>query len=152
MSNSLQPHGLQHASLPCASPSPRVCSNSCPLSWWCYLPISSSAALFSFCLQSFPASGSFRMSQLFASGGQSIGTSASFLPRNIQGWFPLELTGLISFQSTGLWRVIFSTTIWRRFFGAQLPYDPTLTSVHDYWKNHSFDYIDLCQQSDVFAL
>ena len=123
-----------------------------PLSWWCYLTISSSAALFSFCLQSFPASGSFPMSQLFASGGQSIGTSASVLPRNIQGWFPLELTSLISFQSKGFWRVIFSTTIWRRFFGAQLPYDPTLTSVHDYWKNHSFDYIDLCQQSDVFAL
>ena len=152
MSNSLQPHGLQHARLPCASPSPRICSNSCPLSWWCYLTISSSAALFSFCLQSFPASGSFPMSQLFASGGQSIGTSASVLPRNIQGWFPLELTSLISFQSTGLGRVIFSTTIWRRFFGAQLPYDPTLTSIHDYWKNHSFDYIDLCQQSDVFAL
>ena len=101
-------------------PSPRVCSDSCPLSWWCYLTISSFAALFSFCLQSFPASGSFSMSQLFASGCQSIGTSASVLPRNIQGWFPLELTSLISFQSTGLWRVLFSTTIRKHhFFGAQ---------------------------------
>jgi len=90
-SGSLWPHGLQYTWLPCGSPSPRVCSNSCSLSWWCYLAISSSAAPFSFCLQSFPASGSFPMSQLFASDGQSIGTSAStsVFPMNIQGWFPL---------------------------------------------------------------
>ena len=100
MSNSLRPHGLPHARLPCPSLSPRVWSNSCPLSQWCYLTISSSATLFSFSLQSFPASGSFPMSQLFTSGGQSIGVSvsASVLPMNIQGWFPLGLTSLISFN------------------------------------------------------
>ena len=99
MSNSLQPHGLQHARFPCPSLSPRVCSNSCPLNQWCYLTItfiSSSAASFS-CPQSFPGSGSFPMSQFLASGGQSIGTSASasVLQMNIQGWFPVGLTGLI---------------------------------------------------------
>ena len=100
MSDSLQPHGLQHARFPCPSPSPAVCSDSHPLSRWCYLTISSSAALFSFCLQSFPASGSFPMSQLFASGSQRIGASASasVLHMNIQGWFPLGLTGLMSLQ------------------------------------------------------
>ena len=90
--------GLRHASLPCPSLSPGVCSNSRPLNGWCHLTISSSVTLFSFCLQSFPASGSFPMSQLFPSGGQSTGTSgsASVLPGNIQGWFPLGLTLLIS--------------------------------------------------------
>ena len=90
LSDSLWPHGLQHARLPCPSLSPRVCSNSCPLSWWCHSTISS-AILFSSCPESFPASGSFQMSQLFASGGQSIGASASasVLPVNIQSWFPL---------------------------------------------------------------
>ena len=119
MSDTLQPHGLQHTRLPCPSLSPRVCSNSCPLSEWCYLTISSSATLFSFCLQSFPASGSFPVSQLSASGGQSIGASASasiFL-MNIHGWFPLGLTGFIFLQSKGLSRV-FSTTSWNhQFFG-----------------------------------
>ena len=93
----LQPHGLQHAKLPCPSLSPRVCSNSCPLSWWCHPIISSSVTLFSSCPRSFPASGSFTMNQLFASGGQSIGASASVsaLPMNIQDWFPLGLIGLI---------------------------------------------------------
>ena len=122
MSNSLWPHGLQHGRLPCPSLYPRVCSNSCPLSWWCCLTISSSAALFSFCLQSFPASGSFPMSQLFASGGQSVrvSISASVLTMNIQSWFPLGLTGLTFFQSKGLSRVFPSTIIWRhQFFGAQ---------------------------------
>ena len=94
-SDALWPCGLQPASLPCPSLSPGVCSDSRPLSWWCYLTILSSAALFSFCLQSFQASGSFPMSRLFASGGQSIGTSASVLPMNIQDWFCLGLTGLI---------------------------------------------------------
>ena len=89
------PHGLQHARLPCPSPSPGVFKNSCPLSWWCHPTISSSVVPFS-CLHSFPASGSFPMSQLFASGGQNISVSASVLPVNIQGWFPLGLTGLIS--------------------------------------------------------
>ena len=115
----LQPHGLQHARPPCSSLSPRVCSNSCPLSLWCYLTISSSATLFSFCLQSFPASGSFAMSPLFTSGGQSIGASASVFPMNIQDWFPLGLTDLISLQSKGLSRV-FNTTIQKhQFLGTQ---------------------------------
>ena len=98
--NCLLPHGLQHARLLCPPPSPGVCLNSCSLSRWCYPAISSSATLF-FCLQSFPASGSFPVSRLFASGGQSIGASASasVLPVNIQGWFPLGLTGLISLLS-----------------------------------------------------
>ena len=93
VSNSLRPHGLQHARLPCPSPSPGACSNSCLLSWWCHPTISFSVFPFSSCLQSFPASGSFPMSQLFASGGQSIGASASasVLPKNIQDWFPLGL-------------------------------------------------------------
>ena len=95
MSNSLQPHGLQHARLPCPSPAPRVCLNSCPLSGWCHPTISSFATLFSFYLQFFPASESFLMSRLFASGGQSIGVSAStsVLPMNIQGCFPLGWIG-----------------------------------------------------------
>ena len=104
VSNSLQPHGLQHIRLPYPSPIPGACSNSCPLSWWCHPTISSSVIPFSSFLQSFPASGSFPMSQFFTSGGQSIGTSASasVLPMNIQDWFPLGLTGLISLQSKGL--------------------------------------------------
>ena len=104
-SNSLWPRRHQHARLPCPSLSFGVCSNSCPLSWWYHPTISSSADLFSSCLQSFPAAGSFPMNQLFASGGQSIGASASVLPMNIQGSFPLGLTGLISLLSKGLSRV-----------------------------------------------
>ena len=110
MSDSFQPHGLQHTRLLCPSLCPRVCSNSCPLNQ------------FSSCPQSFPASGSFPMSQLFASGGQSSGasTSASVLPKNIQSWLPWGLTGLISLQPKGLSRVFSSTTIWKhQFFGAQ---------------------------------
>ena len=91
--------------------SPGVCSNSCPLSQWCHTIISSSVGPFSSCPQSFPAAGSFPICPLFASGGQSIGASASVLPMNIQGWIPLELTGLISLQSKGLSRVFFSTTV-----------------------------------------
>ena len=121
MSNPLWHHGLQHARLPCPSPSPRACSNSCPLSRWCHPTILSSVSSFSSCLQSFPASGSFLMSWLFTSGGQSIGVSASAseFPMNIQDWFPLGLTGLI-FQSKGLSRVFSnSTTQKRQFFGVQ---------------------------------
>ena len=110
MSDSLRPHRLQHAWLPCPLLSLRVCSNSCPLSWWCYPTISSSVTPFSSCLQSFPASGSFPTSQLFTSDGQSIGASVSVLPMNIQGRFPLGLTGLIPLESKGLSRV-FSSTI-----------------------------------------
>ena len=92
---SLWPHGLQHARLPCPSPSPGACSNSYPLSQWCHLTVSSSVVPFSSCLQSFPASGCFQMNQVFASGGQSTGASASVLPMNIQDWFPLGWTGLV---------------------------------------------------------
>ena len=104
---SLQPHGLQHTRLPCPSPTPRACSNSCPLSQQCHSTISSSVIPFSSCLQSLPALGSFPMSQLFASGGQSIGASASasVLPMKNEDWFPLGLTGLISLQSKALSRV-----------------------------------------------
>ena len=113
MSNSLQPHGLQHARPPCPSPSPRVYSNSCLLSWWCHTAISSSAVPFFSYLQSFPASGSFQISQFFVSGGQSVGisTSTSVLPMNTQDWTPLGWTGWISLQSKGLSRV-FSNTSW----------------------------------------
>ena len=137
----LQSHGLQHARPPCPSPTPGVYSNSCPLSQWCHPTISSSVIPFSSCLQSFPASGSLQMSQLFTSVGQSIGISAStsVLPMNIQDWFPLGLTGLISLQSKVLSRVFSNNTVQKhQFIGAQL-YSLTLTSVHDYWKNHSFD-------------
>ena len=120
MSNSLQPHGLQHTRLPYPSPTPGAYSNSCPTSQWCHPTISSSVVPFSSCLQSFPALGSFQMSQFFESGGQSIGTSASILLMTIQGWFPLGLTGLISLVSNGLSRVFSSTTIQKhQFFGAQ---------------------------------
>ena len=110
MSDSLWPNGVQHTRLLCPSPTPRAWSNSCPLSLWCHPTTSSSVIPFSSYLQSFPASGSFPMSQLFVSGGQNIraSASASVLPVNIQDWFPLELTGLISLQSRGLSRV-FST-------------------------------------------
>ena len=122
VSDSLRHHGLQHARPPCPSPSPGSCSNSCPLSRWCHRTISPSVIPFSSHLQSFPASGSFPMSHLFISGGQSIGASASasVLSTNIQGWFPLELTDLISFLSKGLLRVFSSITIWKlQFFSTQ---------------------------------
>ena len=132
ISDSLQPHGLQTASLPC-SPSSRACSNSCPLSQWCYPSISSSVVPFSSCLQSFPASGSFPMSWLFVSGGQGIGALASIFPVDIQGWFSLGLTGLISLLSMGLSRISqfqgINSSVLSLLFG------PTLTSIHDYWKN-----------------
>ena len=114
VSNSLWPHELQHARLPCPSPTPGACSNSCPSSWWCHPNISSSVMSFSSCLQSFPASGSFPMSQFFTSGGQSIGVSASVsvLPTNIQDWFPLGWTGWISLKSKRLSRVISNITWW----------------------------------------
>ena len=122
MSTYLWPQGLQHARLPCPSPSPRVCSNSCSLSQWCHPTISSFVAPFCSCLQSFPASGSFLISQFFPSGGQSTRVSAlaSVLPMNIQEWFPLGLTGLISLQSKGLSRVLNLTVQKRKFFGAHL--------------------------------
>ena len=140
MSDYLRRHGLQHARFPCPSLSPGACSNSCPLNWWCHPIISSSAISFSSCLQSFPASGSFPMKWLFTSGGQSIGdsASASVLPMIIQGWFPLGLTGLIALLSEGFSRAFSSTTVQKhQFFSTHTVYGPTLTSIHDYWKNHS---------------
>ena len=144
----------QHERLPCPSPTPRAWSDSCPLSWWCHPTISSSVVPFSSCPQSFSASGSFPMNQFFASGGQRTETSASasVLPMNIQNWFSLGLTGLIpcsprnsqessptpQFKSIGSFVLSFL-------------YGPTLTAIHDYWKNHSFDSTHLCQQSNVSA-
>ena len=135
MCDSFQSHGLQHARFPCPSLSPRVYSNSCPLSWWCHPTISSSFTPFSSCLQSFQASGSFPMSWLFTLGGQSIGTSASasVLPMNIQDWFPLGLTGWISLQSKGLKSLVQdhnskTSILWHSaFFMIQLSY-PHMTT------------------------
>ena len=123
VSNFMWPHGLQHAKLPYPSPTPRACSNSYPSSRWCHSTISSSVIPFSSHLQSFPTSGSFPMSQFFASGGQRIGVSAStsVLPMNIQDWFPLGWTGWISLQSKGLSRVFSNTAVPKpQFFSTQL--------------------------------
>ena len=141
MSNSLHSHGLQRARLLCPSPSHRVCSNSCPLSQWCHPTISSisfSVIPFSFYPQSFPASGSFTVSELFISGGQDTGALVSVLTMNIQGWFPLGLIpGLIFLSQESLpapqFKSLNSSVL-------SLLYGPTLTSVHDYSQNHSFDY------------
>ena len=123
VSDSLWPHGLQHARLPCPSPTPGTYSNSCSSNQWCHPTIWSSVILFSSCLQSFPVSRSFPVSQFFVSGGRSIGVSASalVLAMNIQDWFPLGLTGWISLQSKGLSRVFSNTTVQKhQFFGAQV--------------------------------
>ena len=156
MSDSLPAHGLQHARPLCPSLTPRACSNSCPSGWWCHPTISSSVVPLSSCLPSFPVSGSFPMSQFFTSSGQSIGasTSASVLPLNTQDWFPLGLTGLISLQSNGLSGVFSNTPQFKSINSLVLSplYGPTLTSIHDYWKTHNFDYTDLCWQSDVSIL
>jgi len=136
VSDSLWPHELQYTSLPCPSPSPRVYSNSCPSSQWCHPAISSSVVPFSSCPQSLSALGSFPMSQLFAWGGQSIGVSAlaSVLPINTQDWSPSEWTGWISQESspTPQFKSINSSAL-------SFLHSPTLTSIHDYWKNHSLD-------------
>ena len=148
ISNFLQLHGLQHTRLPC--PSPRVCSNSCPLSWWCHPAISSSVIPFSSCLQSFPASGSFPMSQLFAWGDQSTGvsSSASVLPMNKYSEpIYFKMAGLDLLADLGTEesspipqsKSIYSLAI-------SFLYGPILTSVHDYWTNHSSGYTDLCWQ------
>ena len=150
MSSSLWPHELQHARLPCPSPTPRVYPNSCPSSWWCHPAISSSVVPFSSCPQSLPASGSFPMSQLSAWGRQSIGVSAlaSVLPMNTQDWSPLEWTGWISLQSKGLSRDFSNTTVQKyqlkkkksiNFSAISFLHSPTLTSIYDHWKNHSLD-------------
>ena len=142
VSDSLRPHGLQHIRPPCPSPTPGVYSNSCPLTRWCHPTISSSVVPFSSCLQSFPASKSFPMSQLFTSGGWSIGVSASasVLPMNKKDWSPLEWTGWISLQSKGLSRVFSNTTVQKhQFFGAQLSLQSNSHIHNDHWKNHSLD-------------
>ena len=149
---------LSHGHL-CANPWTAACqaslsftistaySKSCPLSCWCHPTISFSVVPFSSCLQSFQASGSFLMEWLLASGDQSSGASASasVIPMNIQGWFPLGLTGLISLMSKGLSRVFSNTTVQSiNSLALSLLHSPTLTSIHDYWKNRGFDYTDLC--------
>ena len=140
--DSLWPHGLQHTRPPCPSPTPRVYTNSCPLGQWCHPTISSSVIPFFSRLQSFPASGSFPMSQFFASGGQRIGVSAltSDLPMNIQDWFPLGWTGWISLQSKGL-SGSSPTPQFKSVNSSALSFlfCPTLISIHDYWKNDSFN-------------
>ena len=154
VSSSLWPHESQHARPPCPSPSPGVHSNSCPSSRWCHPAISSSVVPFSSCPQSLPASESFPMGQLFAWRGQSTGVSAlvSFLPKNAQGWSPSEWTGWIPLQSKG-----FSESSPTPQFNSinssalSFLYSPILTSIHDHWKNHSFDYVNPCWQSDVSA-
>ena len=156
MSNSLQPHGLQHPRLPCLSPTPGAYSNSCPLSGWCHPTISSSVVPFSSHLQSFSASGSFQMSQFLTSGGQSIrvSASASVLPMKIQDWFPLGWKGnQIQPWSPRDSQESSPTPQYKSIDSLALSflYRPTLKSIHDYWKNHSFDYMDLCQQSNVSA-
>ena len=138
MSDYLLPHGLRHVRVPCPSPSSGVCSNSWPLSQWCYLTISSSATPFTMCLQSFPASRSFPISWLFATGGPSIGdsTSASIFPMNIQSWSPLGFTDLIFWPPKGLSSPApqFES---RSSSVLSLLHGPTLPSRHEYWKNHS---------------
>ena len=136
------PHESQHARPPCPSPTLRVHSDTRPLRQWCHPAISSSVVPFSSCHQSLPASESFPMSQLFAGGGQSTGVSAlaSFLPKKSQGWSPLEWNGCISLQSKGFSGVFSNTTVQKhQLFGAQVSHSPTLTSIHDHWKNHSLD-------------
>ena len=134
VSDCLQPHGLQHSRPPCPSPTLGVYSDSCSLSQWCH-PIISPPVVSSSCLQSFPASRSFQINQFFATGGESIGVSASasVFPIYIQDWFPLVWTGWISLQSKGLWRKSINSSALSFF------HSPTLTSIHDYWKNHSLD-------------
>ena len=154
VSDTLRSHGLQHARFSCLSPTPRSCSNSCSLSWWCHPTISSSLVPFSSCLQSFPASESFPMSQLFASDGQSIGVSApaSVLPMNIQDWFPLD--GLVGSPcSPRDSQESYPPPEFKNINSLALSflYNPNITSMHDYWKNHNFNYMDLCWKSNVFA-
>ena len=141
-------HELQHTRLSCPSPTLRACSNSCPLNWWYQPTISFFIISFSSYLQSFPASGSFLMSQFFTSGSQSIGASASVLPINIQGWFPLGLTGLISLQSNGLSRVFSNTTVQKhQFFSAQL----SLVQLSHPCMTTGKTIAWLCYQSNVSA-
>ena len=149
VADSLQLQGLQHTRPFCPSPSPGVCPSSCPLHRWCHPAISSSDALFSFCPQYFPASGTFPMSQLLASSDQNTGasTSASVLPMSIQDWFPLRLIGLISLLSKGLSGVFSSTTVGRhQFFWHSAFFTVQLSQpLCDHWEDQSLDYTDLCR-------
>ena len=148
LSDSLRPHGLQHTRVPCPSPSPSAYSNSCPSSWWCHSTIWSSVVPFSSCLQSFPTSGSFPVSQLFSAGEQSIGTSAlaSVLPKKSQGWSLSEWTGWTPCNPSHS-QDSSPTPQFKSINSSALSFlcSPNLTPIHDYWKNHSFDKIDLCQ-------
>ena len=152
MSDSLRPHESQHARPPCPSPTPGVHSNSRPSSRWRHPAISSSVIPLSSCTLSLPASESFPMSQLVTWGGQSTGVSAlaSFLPKKSQSWSPSKWTGWISLQSKGLPRVFSNTTV-QNISSSVLSflYGPTITFTCDYWKNHSFDYMDLSWKSNV---
>ena len=142
MSDSSWPHGMQHTRPPCPSPTPGVHSDSCPLSRWCHPTISSSVIPFSSHLQCFPESGSFQMSQFFASGGQYIGVSAlaSVLPKKSQGWSPLEWTGWISLQSKGLSRVFSNTTVQEHQFFSALPSSQSNSHIHTWpQEKHSLD-------------
>ena len=153
MSNSLQLHELQHARPPCPSPTPGVHPNPCPLSQWCHPTISSSVIPFSSCPQSFPASGSFWMSHFFTSGGQSTGVSAStsVLPMNTKDWSPLGWSGWISLQSKGLSRVFSNTTVQKhQFIGTQSSLWSN-SHIYTWLLENSFDYMDLCWQSNVSA-
>ena len=140
VSDCLRPHGLQHARLPCLSHTPGACLNSCPSCRWCH-PTISSVVPFSSCSQSFPTSEFFPVSQFFASGGQStrISASASVLPINSQDWFPLGLTDLLAVQGTLKNLLQYHSSKASVFFMQSFLCSPTLTSIHDYWKNHSFD-------------
>ena len=153
-SNSLWPHGLQNARPPCPLPTPIVSSNSCSLSHWCHPIISSSVIPFSSCLLSFPASVSFPINQFFIWSSQSIGVSAlaSVIPMNIQDWFPLGWAGGTpchprdsqGSSPTPQFKSINSSAL-------SFLYSPTITSIHDYWKNNRLDEMDLCWQSNVSA-
>ena len=157
MSDCLKPHEQQHARLPCPSPSPGVCPHSCPLNWWCHPTISSSVALF-FCLQSFPASRSFPVSQFFSPMAkvlklqlqhQSFHEYSGFIFFRIDWFNLLAVQGVLkSLLQHHSWK---ASVLWRSdFFMVQLSH-PSPTSIHDYWKNHSFEYMGLCQQSDISA-
>ena len=144
VSNSLQPRESQHARPPCPSPIPRVQLDSCPSSQWCHPAISSSVIPFSSCPQSLPASESFPMSQLLAWGGQSTGASAlaSFLPKKSQGWSPCSPSDSQESSPTPQFKSINSSAL-------SFLYSPTLTSMHNYWRNYIFDQTDLCWQNNV---
>ena len=152
MSDSLWPHGWQHSRLPCPSPTSGACSNSCPLSWWCHPTISYSVVSFSSCLQSFPASGSFPVSQFLASGSQNVQLhhqSFQWIFRTDFfriDWLDLSYSPRDSQESSQIPQLKSINSLALSFL-----YSPALTSIHDYWKNHSFDWMDLCWQSNVSA-